>query len=209
MIYLLYLCAKKDKKMNRLQTIVKRLCKVEGINLKILAEKMHVTAPSISKTLTNDNPRKETVKRFADAFGMSTEDFEALYHNPDAYEIIHRLPKDSPEDGGLMIVPKNHNRSIAINNDDVLITPFAFAEGIPKTKQGERMPTESDNDSIEAHAEFVYEGNTLVADTFLDVKLLVNNLSALEERRTTQGKDAIYQSMLSVLVKQYGTKKEG
>ena len=66
------------------------------------------------------------------------------------------------------------------------------------------MPT--GNDDITAHAEFVYEGNSLIADTFLDVMLLVNNLSALEERRTTQGKDAIYQSMLSVLVKQYGTK---
>jgi hypothetical protein len=69
------------------------------------------------------------------------------------------------------------------------------------------MPTESDNDSIGAHAEFVYDGNNLIADTFLDVTLLVNNLSALEERRTTQGKDTIYQSMLSVLIKQYGTKK--
>jgi transcriptional regulator with XRE-family HTH domain len=199
--------------MNKLQTIVKRLCEVEGIKMNALANKLGVKAPTLSITLSNDNPRKTTMERFADAFGMSFEDFAALYQNPDAYDIIRRLPKDSSEDGGLMIAPKEQNKSIGISNDDIDITPFTFAEGAsegtPKTRQGERMPTESDNDSIEAHAEFVYEGNTLVADTFLDVMLLVNNLSALEERRTTQGKDAIYQSMLSVLIKQYGTKKEG
>ena len=178
--------------------------------MKDVATKMGITPVTLSQNLAKDNPRTRTWDNLGKAFGIDAADLLMLYHHPDTYVITHVVDENDGSEH-LAIVPKEQNQSIGISNDDILITPFTFAErapeGTPKMRKGERMPTESN--SIDAHAEFVYEGNTLVADTFLDVMLLVNNLSALGERRTTQGKDAIYQSMLSVLVKQYGTKKEG
>lgn len=180
--------------MNRLQTIVKRLCKVDGITMKVLASKMGITAPSLSKTLTNDNPRKDTIRRFAEVFGMGTEDFELLYHNPDAYEITHKHPVSATEDGGLKIVPREQNHPIAVEGSS-----YQIGKDNPTI---DKLPF--DDSTVSTHAEFIYEGTTFIADTFLDAALLINNLSALEQRRTSEGKDAIYQSMLSVLVKQYG-----
>lgn len=198
--------------MSNLSSLVKALCKESGMKMKDVAAKMGITPVTLSQNLATDNPRTRTWENLEKAFGIDAADIMMLYHHPDTYIIIHVADENDGSEH-LAIVPKEQNQSIGISNDDILITPFTFAErapeGTPKMRKGERMPTESENDSIDAHAEFVYEGNTLVADTFLDVMLLVNNLSALGERRTTQGKDAIYQSMLSVLVKQYGTKKEG
>ena len=189
--------------MSRLSSLVRQLCKESGMKMKDVATKMGITPVTLSQNLAKDNPRTRTWDNLGKAFGIDAADILMLYHHPDTYILTHVVDENDGSEH-LAIVPKEQNQSIDISNEDVLFTPFSFAEGTPKTKQGERMPTESD--SIDAHAEFAYEGNILIADTFLDVTLLVNNLSALEERRTTQGKDAIYQSMLSVLVKQYGKK---
>ena len=192
--------------MSKLSSLVKTLCKESGMKMKDVATKMGITPVTLSQNLAKDNPRTRTWENLGKAFGIEGADIMMLYHHPDTYIITHIVDENDGSEH-LAIVPKEQNQSIGMSNDDIDITPFTFAERTPKTNKGERMPTESDNDSIGAHAEFVYDGNNLIADTFLDVTLLVNNLSALEERRTTQGKDTIYQSMLSVLIKQYGTKK--
>lgn len=175
--------------MSRLSTLVRGLCNAKGIKMKELAAKMGVSPVSLSRTLAKDTPKPTTLSKIAIALDMSTRDIFRMYHDDSLY-----LQQD----------------------DDVNIIPDA--EGVPTSEKTPKLisivskepnsistlPTTKENDTISAHAEFAYEGNMLIADTFLDAALLINNLSALEQRRTTEGKDAIYQSMLSVLIKQYG-----
>lgn len=191
--------------MSKLNNIVKALCKFSGKKMKDVAEDMGISPVTLSQNLAKDKPRASTFEKLADAFNISVEDFKKLYDNPNTYELTHLLDEDTGMEK-VAIVPKEQNYSI---------TGKAIGEGSYKNKEVHKMhtvkqlPSAAENETIPTHAEFVYEGSTLIADTFLDATLLINNLSALEQRRTTDGKDAIYQSMLSVLVRQYGNKKEG
>lgn len=200
--------------MSKLNNIVKVLCKFSGKKMKDVAEDMGISPVTLSQNLAKDKPRASTFERLADAFNISVEDFKKLYDNPNTYELTHLLDEDTGVEK-VVVVPKAQNMEIKDDSEDVLITNKSIGEGSYKNKEVHRLhtvkqlPSAAENETISTHAEFVYEGSTLIADTFLDATLLINNLSALEQRRTTDGKDAIYQSMLSVLVKQYGNKKEG
>ena len=191
--------------MSKLSNIVKVLCKFSGKKMKDVAEDMGISPVTLSQNLAKDKPRASTFEKLADAFNISVEDFKKLYDNPNTYELTHLLDEDTGMEK-VAIVPKEQNYSI---------TGKAIGESSYGNKVAHKMhtvkqlPSAAENETIPTHAEFVYEGSTLIADTFLDATLLINNLSALEQRRTTDGKDAIYQSMLSVLVRQYGNKKEG
>ncbi len=191
--------------MSKLNNIVKALCKFSGKKMKDVAEDMGISPVTLSQNLAKDKPRASTFEKLADAFNISVEDFKKLYDNPNTYELTHLLDEDTGMEK-VAIVPKEQNYSI---------TGKAIGESSYGNKVAHKMhtvkqlPSAAENETIPTHAEFVYEGSTLIADTFLDATLLINNLSALEQRRTTDGKDAIYQSMLSVLVRQYGNKKEG
>ena len=191
--------------MSKLNNIVKVLCKFSGKKMKDVAEDMGISPVTLSQNLAKDKPRASTFEKLADAFNISVEDFKKLYDNPNTYELTHLLDEDTGMEK-VAIVPIEQNYSI---------TGKAIGESSYGNKVAHKMhtvkqlPSAAENETIPTHAEFVYEGSTLIADTFLDATLLINNLSALEQRRTTDGKDAIYQSMLSVLVRQYGNKKEG
>lgn len=200
--------------MSKLNNIVKALCKFSGKKMKEVAEDMGISPVTLSQNLAKDKPRASTFERLAHAFTISVEDFKRLYDNPDGYELTHMIDEDTGMEK-VAVVPKEQNFSLMIDSDDVSLTNKAHGASSYSNKVAHKMhtvkqlPSASENETIPTHAEFIYEGNTLIADTFLDATLLINNLSALEQRRTTDGKDSIYQSMLSVLVKQYGNKKEG
>ena len=191
--------------MSKLNNIVKALCKFSGKKMKDVAEDMGISPVTLSQNLAKDKPRASTFEKLADAFNISVEDFKKLYDNPNTYELTHLLDEDTGIEK-VAIVPKEQNYSIT----GKAIGESAYSNKVAhKMHTVKQLPSAAENETIPTHAEFVYEGSTLIADTFLDATLLINNLSALEQRRTTDGKDAIYQSMLSVLVKQYGNKKEG
>lgn len=175
--------------MSRLSTLVRGLCNAKGIKMKELAAKMGVSPVSLSRTLAKDTPKPSTLTKIAIALDMSTRDIMRMYHDDSLYLQQEDDAKIVSKEEGVPTSDKVP-RLISVVSEDASSISI-----LPSTKE---------NDTISAHAEFIYEGTTFIADSFLDAALLINNLSALEQRRTSEGKDAIYQSMLSVLVKQYG-----
>lgn len=74
-------------RLNRLQTIVRTMCRYKNLKMKDIAEKMGITPSTLSQNLSNDNPRESSMNRYADIFGVPRDMFIEYYHNPDGYEL--------------------------------------------------------------------------------------------------------------------------
>ena len=204
--------------MNRLSTIVRHLCKYQGVKMNVIAERMGISPATLSRNLSNDNPREDSMNRYADAFGVPRDVFKEYYHNPKGYEV-------SSAEGRLIIVPKEINYSLpSVGNEDVEDVPLtkgysSLADkdsyGTLKTKkpmtEGTYMIDEEtgeevwvpDNEMISAN--FNYRGTKLYAYSVQDIKDIANVLLSL----TSITDKEQHEATLSLLVRQYGRKKRG
>ena len=150
------------------------------MKLKELAEAMEIKSATLSQNLAKDNPKPSTFVKLGKAFKMLPTDLENLYREPERYEIVHIKPimmGDANQEIELVVrdIHENHKFLIDSESDGNL-----FVEPITAT--------------------FNYKGTQLYADSLQDIKDITNIISSLESMDDAEQK----QSMLSLLIKQYG-----
>lgn len=70
----MYLCSSNRSRMNEnISHKVKELCRDKGITIKELAEKMDIAPESLSRAI-NGNPQLSTIRKIAEALGVSVTD---------------------------------------------------------------------------------------------------------------------------------------
>lgn len=197
--------------------------------MKNVASKMGIKPSTFSKMLTLDNPRRDTMNRIAEAFGVSFEEFEQLYHNPEGYEISYKSPISDGADAGIMIVPKEYNRilsnhnAIALHNDESTDKEDAISLGIrsdiddiiindKREKQPESILLKNGDGGYftirkdEISADIKLSHITLHAtnlEELYEIASILYESSKMDARRAMGGS---YQAVLSLLIKQYGNK---
>ena len=203
--------------MNRLSTIVRHLCKYQGVKMNVIAKNMGISPATLSKNLSNDNPREESLNRYADAFGVPHDVFKEYYHNPKGFEV-------SSVDGKIVLTPVDSNytlhrlndRMIEINDDSegVLLKPHYEEVAYPKGKslrsfkpKGMDVIDEETGEVIivpddTISAMFNYKGTKLYANSVQTIKDVANMISSLA---TMENKE-LHDASLALLVDRYGVK---
>ena len=70
----MYICSSNRSNMNEnISHKVKELCRDKGITIKELAEKMDIAPESLSRAI-NGNPQLSTIRKIAEALGVSLTD---------------------------------------------------------------------------------------------------------------------------------------
>lgn len=179
--------------MNRLSTIVRHLCKYKGVKMNVIAERMGISPATLSKNLSNDNPREDSLNRYADAFGVPHDVFKEYYHNPKGFEV-------SCVDGKIVLAPVDSNATLHRHYDRIIESNDDF-EGPtlkPNTNEGDYPIT--DDDTISAM--FNYRGIKLYANSVQTIKDVANMISTLD---TMENKE-LHDASLALLVDRYGVK---
>ena len=168
--------------MSKLNIVVKVLCKFSGKKMKDVAEDMGITPVTLSQNLAKDKPRASTFERLAHAFKISVDDFKKFYEYPEDYELTHIVSNVVGRTETIGVIPKAHNYSLAISNEETSI--FTMRE---------------------VSAVFSFMGELFYAYSLQDAKDITHVLETI----TQTGNEEQEKALMSLLIKQYGNKKEG
>ena len=169
--------------MSRLASVVRTLCKFSGMKMKDVADSIGITPVTLSQNLAKDKPRTSTFDKLAHAFCVNAKDLEKMYYHPEDYELTHK------QGGGIEIIPISFN-ALRRDSDETSLFNSSDETGIFTT--------------YEVTAVFGCNGKLFYAYSLQDAKDITNILELIS---TTNNKEQ-EESLMSLLVNQYGKKKE-